>query len=213
MLRVARVLFPAIPECCAQMFKCVCGLLFPQGRKELDLSCFQAVVLCAFNGRANAVLPGSDGGGGSGGDGAAETVRRSFGELAALTGLAAVDLRRTLHSLACHPKVRVLVKEPRGKEVGDRDDFFFDAAFSSKLFRLRLNAPKLSNEEAEAGSSRTHEEVKKDRTYAVEAAIVSRQWEWKHAVLARKEVLHLDVLLTCSLWWLLACHRCGRCGS
>jgi len=47
-------------------------------------------------------------------------------------------LRRTLQSLACG-KARVLIKTPRGRDVADRDTFSFNADFSNKLFRIKIN--------------------------------------------------------------------------
>ena len=48
------------------------------------------------------------------------------------------ELRRTLQSLACG-KARVLLKWPRGREVADSDSFAFNADFTNKLFRIKIN--------------------------------------------------------------------------
>lgn len=48
------------------------------------------------------------------------------------------ELRRTLQSLACG-KARVLTKAPRGREVQDDDHFSFNADFTNKLFRIKIN--------------------------------------------------------------------------
>lgn len=48
------------------------------------------------------------------------------------------ELRRTLQSLACG-KARVLVKNPKGKEVEDGDKFLFNGEFKHKLFRIKIN--------------------------------------------------------------------------
>lgn len=47
-------------------------------------------------------------------------------------------MRRTLQSLACG-KARVLTKNPRGREVQDLDRFTFNANFSNKFFRIKIN--------------------------------------------------------------------------
>jgi hypothetical protein len=49
------------------------------------------------------------------------------------------ELRRTLQSLACG-KVRVLTKEPKGRDVGDDDVFMVNAEFKQKLYRIKVNS-------------------------------------------------------------------------
>lgn len=48
------------------------------------------------------------------------------------------ELRRTLQSLACG-KVRVLSKEPKGRDIMDGDRFIFNSSFENKLFRIKIN--------------------------------------------------------------------------
>jgi cullin-4 len=48
------------------------------------------------------------------------------------------ELRRTLQSLACG-QVRVLRKEPKGRDVGDADVFHFHAEFKAALIRIKIN--------------------------------------------------------------------------
>lgn len=48
------------------------------------------------------------------------------------------ELRRTLQSLACG-KARVLIKNPKGKDVEDGDKFIFNGDFKHKLFRIKIN--------------------------------------------------------------------------
>ena len=52
------------------------------------------------------------------------------------------ELRRTLQSLACG-KVRVLQKSPKGRDVEDSDAFLFNADFSNKLIRIKINSIQL----------------------------------------------------------------------
>lgn len=47
-------------------------------------------------------------------------------------------MRRTLQSLACG-KARVLIKNPKGKDVEDGDKFIFNGDFKHKLFRIKIN--------------------------------------------------------------------------
>jgi hypothetical protein len=131
---------------------CVLKATFPSGRKELDVSFFQALVLLLFNGAA-----------GAGGEGL------GFAAIKERTGVEDAELRRTLQSLACG-QVRVLRKEPKGRDVGDGDVFAFNAEFKAPLVRLKINTiqAKETKEEADA----THERVAADRGYQVDAAIV-----------------------------------------
>lgn len=43
-----------------------------------------------------------------------------------------------MQSLACG-KARVLIKNPKGKEVEDGDKFIFNGDFKHKLFRIKIN--------------------------------------------------------------------------
>lgn len=48
------------------------------------------------------------------------------------------ELRRTLQSLACG-RARVLIKNPKSKDVDDGDKFTFNDDFRHQLFRIRIN--------------------------------------------------------------------------
>lgn len=62
----------------------------------------------------------------------------SLEEIKAATNIEDGELRRTLQSLACG-KARVLQKNPRGRDVADNDRFVFNADFTNKLFRIKIN--------------------------------------------------------------------------
>ena len=47
-------------------------------------------------------------------------------------------MRRTLQSLACG-RARVITKEPKGREVEDKDQFHYNNEFTNKLFRIKIN--------------------------------------------------------------------------
>ncbi len=98
------------------------------------MSLFQAVVLCLFN----------------------DTERYTYSELAQLSGIEEKELKRTLQSLACG-KVRPLLKEPAGKDVAASDVFRFNADFSEKLYRIRINTIQLKETEEE--NKKTNEQV------------------------------------------------------
>uniref|UniRef100_A0A3B3X867 Cullin family profile domain-containing protein n=1 Tax=Poecilia mexicana TaxID=48701 RepID=A0A3B3X867_9TELE len=93
-----------------------CSTLGSTGKKELQVSLFQTLVLLMFN----------------------EGEEFSMEEIRAATGIEEGELRRTLQSLACG-KARVLNKNPRGKDVEDGDRFNFNNDFKHKLFRIKIN--------------------------------------------------------------------------
>uniref|UniRef100_A0A8C1YYS4 Cullin 4A n=1 Tax=Cyprinus carpio TaxID=7962 RepID=A0A8C1YYS4_CYPCA len=89
---------------------------FKEGKKELQVSLFQTLVLLMFN----------------------ECDEYSVEEIRTATGIEDGELKRTLQSLACG-KARVLNKMPRGKDVEDADRFHFNSDFTHKLFRIKIN--------------------------------------------------------------------------
>uniref|UniRef100_A0A3Q1EII9 Cullin 4A n=1 Tax=Acanthochromis polyacanthus TaxID=80966 RepID=A0A3Q1EII9_9TELE len=89
---------------------------FKEGKKEVQVSLFQTLVLLMFN----------------------EGEEFSMEEIRTATGIEEGELRRTLQSLACG-KARVLNKNPRGKDVEDGDRFNFNNDFKHKLFRIKIN--------------------------------------------------------------------------
>ncbi|KAI9827754.1 MAG: hypothetical protein M1832_004243 [Thelocarpon impressellum] len=129
---------------------CVVRASFPKGRRELVVSSFQAIVMLLFNGIA---------------DGAS----LSYEEIRSATGLSDVELRRTLQSLAC-AKYRVLIKEPRGREVEASDTFQVNLGFSDAKYRIKVNQIQLKETREE--NAATHEDVQRDRQYETQAAIV-----------------------------------------
>ena len=130
---------------------CVLRAEFPKcGVKELAVSLFQAVVCLLFNGA------GADG-------------RLTFEEIRAASGIEDKELRRTLQSLACG-KVRVLVKEPKGRDVEDGDSFSINEQFNERLYRVKVNSIQLKETKEE--NAATNERVFQDRQYQIDAAIV-----------------------------------------
>lgn len=126
---------------------CVLKADFNQGKKELQVSLFQGLVLLLFN----------------------DCNEMTFEELKTATNIEDGELRRTLQSLACG-KARVLTKSPRGRDVVNGDKFQFNADFTNKLFRIKINQIQMkeTNEEQKA----TEERVFQDRQYQIDAAIV-----------------------------------------
>lgn len=55
-------------------------------------------------------------------------------------------------------QLRVLRKEPLGKEVNDGDAFHFNDQFSEKLFRIKINT--IQMKETEEENKKTNEQVR-----------------------------------------------------
>lgn len=100
------------------LHRCIVTARFPRARKELELSLYQTVVLLCFN----------------------DTDQLTVSQLAERTNLEAGELQRTLMSLSVGPPgTRVLTKEPKGKDVSPTDTFSYNASFTSKQFRIKIN--------------------------------------------------------------------------
>ncbi|XP_075691877.1 cullin-4B isoform X4 [Rhinoderma darwinii] len=127
--------------------QCVLKAEFIEGRKELQVSLFQTLVLLMFN----------------------EGEEFSFEDIRQATGIEDSELRRTLQSLACG-RARVLTKNPRSKDVDDGDKFTFNDEFKHQLFRIRINQIQMKETVEEQAS--TTERVFQDRQYQIDAAIV-----------------------------------------
>ncbi|NWT13874.1 CUL4B protein, partial [Vireo altiloquus] len=126
---------------------CVLKAEFKEGKKELQVSLFQTLVLLMFN----------------------EGEEFSLEEIKQATGIEDGELRRTLQSLACG-KARVLTKIPKGKDVEDGDKFTCNDDFRHKLFRIKINQIQMKETVEEQAS--TTERVFQDRQYQIDAAIV-----------------------------------------
>jgi len=126
---------------------CTLKANFPLGRKELAVSLLQTVVLLQFN----------------------DADDLSLEDLAKATGIEEKELRVTLQSLACG-KVRVLRKEPKGRDVEEGDAFSFESGFKQALFRIKVNS--IQMRETEQENEQTTERVIQDRQYQIDAAIV-----------------------------------------
>uniref|UniRef100_A0AAQ5XA01 Cullin-4B n=1 Tax=Amphiprion ocellaris TaxID=80972 RepID=A0AAQ5XA01_AMPOC len=126
---------------------CVLKAEFKEGKKELQVSLFQTLVLLMFN----------------------EGEEFTLEEIKLATGIEDSELRRTLQSLACG-KARVLTKTPKSKDVEDGDKFSCNDDFKHKLFRIKINQIQMKETVEEQAS--TTERVFQDRQYQIDAAIV-----------------------------------------
>uniref|UniRef100_A0A8C2WXS7 Cullin 4B n=1 Tax=Cyclopterus lumpus TaxID=8103 RepID=A0A8C2WXS7_CYCLU len=126
---------------------CVLKAEYKEGKKELQVSLFQTLVLLMFN----------------------EGEEFTLEEIKLATGIEESELRRTLQSLACG-KARVLTKIPKSKDVEDGDKFSCNDDFKHKLFRIKINQIQMKETVEEQAS--TTERVFQDRQYQIDAAIV-----------------------------------------
>ncbi|XP_015244572.1 cullin-4B [Cyprinodon tularosa] len=126
---------------------CVLKAEFKEGKKELQVSLFQTLVLLMFN----------------------EGEEFTLEDIKVATGIEDSELRRTLQSLACG-KARVLTKIPKSKDVEDGDKFSCNDDFKHKLFRIKINQIQMKETVEEQAS--TTERVFQDRQYQIDAAIV-----------------------------------------
>jgi cullin-4 len=127
-----------------------CALIatYPNKHKhEFMVSLFQALVLLLFN----------------------DKDEYTYEEILDAVKIDAVELNRTLQSLACG-KVRVLGKEPKGKDVLNTDKFTYNHAFKCQLYKIKINQVQLKETQEE--QSMTEERVFQDRQYQIDAAIV-----------------------------------------
>lgn len=100
------------------LHRCIVTARFPRGRKELELSLYQTIVLLCFN----------------------NADELTMSQIAEQTNLEMGELERTLMSLTIGPPgTRVLTKQSKGKEVLPNDIFRYNDAFTSKQFRIKIN--------------------------------------------------------------------------
>ncbi|WFD33377.1 hypothetical protein MCUN1_000190 [Malassezia cuniculi] len=101
------------------------------------------------------------------------------------TALPPADLQRTLQSLAC-AKYRVLRKEPRSRDIGAGDRFYFNDEFTCPLARVKISqiAAKV---ETSAEHRETAAKVEEERKNLVEACIV-------RVMKSRKTLPHNDLV-------------------
>lgn len=147
---------------------CVVRGNYPLGRRELSVSVFQAVVLTLFNDIA---------------DGASLTIK----EIQEASGIEEKELKLILQSLACG-RVRVLSKSSKSRDVEPSDSFTFNKEFTSKLYRIKVNA--IQMKETVEEQQKTQEGVFQDRQYQIDAAIV-------RIMKTRKSLSHTMLVTEC----------------
>jgi cullin 3 len=69
------------------------------------------------------------------------------------------------------PNQRILLKEPKTKELQPTDKFIVNDSFTSKLFRVKIN-PITAKIESDPERQETRNKVDDDRKHVIDAAIV-----------------------------------------
>jgi cullin 3 len=80
-------------------------------------------------------------------------------------------LKRHLQSLAC-AKFKILLKNPRGREVSETDRFAFNVNFQSNLQRIKIMTVAAAKVETTEERKDTMEKIEESRKHQTEAAIV-----------------------------------------
>jgi len=144
--------------------RCIVVGRFSKGKKDLEVSLFQAIILKCFN----------------------SSEKLSFSAIREKTGIEIQELKRTLQSLACGViGTRVILKEPKGKDVEESDCFVFNSDFTNKLYRIKINT--IQAKETQEEIVKTHDEINRDREYQVDAAVV-------RIMKSRKRLLHTTLV-------------------
>ncbi|KAM3964876.1 LOW QUALITY PROTEIN: cullin 3 [Aphomia sociella] len=143
---------PALPAACASA---------APRRHIIQVSPFQMCVLLLFNKRE----------------------RLTYEEILNETDIPEKDLVRALQSLAMgKPTQRVLIKHPKTKEIEPSHQFYVNDAFTSKLYRVKIQTVAAKGE-SEPERRETRNKVDEDRKHEIEAAIV-------RIMKARKKMAH-----------------------
>jgi cullin 4 len=130
-----------------QLSQCTLKANFPLGKKELQVSLFQSVVLLLFN----------------------DEEKLTFKEIKENSGLNEKELKRTLQSLSV-AKIHILKKNPSTKEVNDDDEFYYNDKFEHQLIRIRINA--VQHQETKEEKEEVNAKVLMERQYAIDATVV-----------------------------------------
>ncbi|KAK9737600.1 Cullin protein neddylation domain [Popillia japonica] len=153
---------------------CILKADFASGKKELQVSLFQTIILLLFN----------------------NSNMMTYNEIKESSNLEDNELKRTLQSLACG-KSKILLKTPKGKEIEETDSFSYNHNFSDRLFRVKINQVQLKETIEEHHA--TQESVFHDRQFQIDAAIVRIMKQKKaldHNLLVSELYGILDIPLT-----------------
>ncbi|EPX74980.1 Cullin 3 [Schizosaccharomyces octosporus yFS286] len=100
-----------------------------------------------------------------------ESESLSYEELLQKTKLEPGDLKRNLQSLAC-AKYKVLLKDPKGRDINAGDRFLFNENFTSNMARLKISTIAQVRVEDDSERKRTMEKVDESRKHQADACLV-----------------------------------------
>ena len=153
------------------------------GRKELNVSLHQAVVLLLFGDVPDEAKISYKDIQSQTGLGTAQVSRRESQADFALTEHK--ELARTLQSLSV-AKHKILVKHSKGKEVSQDDDFSFNSFFKDDKFRLKIN--QIQQKETVEEAKETTTQVLLDRQSHLQLVIV-------RILKSRKTIKHQELVM------------------
>jgi len=100
-----------------------------------------------------------------------EIDEMSYNEILEATKIPPADLKRSLQSIAC-AKFKLLLKEPKGREIGEGDKFIFNfITFKSDQHRIKIQ-PIVAKLESGEQRKETNQKIDEERKLVIEAAIV-----------------------------------------
>ncbi|CAF4735227.1 unnamed protein product, partial [Rotaria sp. Silwood1] len=124
--------------------------MIKERKHTLQVSTYQMVILMLFNTKES----------------------WSFEEIHQETDIIEKDLQRALLPLSLGKNnQRIILKEPKTKEIQSNDKFSINDSFTSKLFRVKIN-PITAKIESDPERQETRNKVDDDRKHVIDAAIV-----------------------------------------
>eukprot|EP00117_Sycon_ciliatum_P030153 scpid29936/ scgid23840/ Cullin-3 len=112
-------------------------------------------------------------------------------QIVAETDVPKKEVVRSLQSLAMGKlQQRVLLKTPKSKEIGPKDQFSVNDAFTSKLIRVKIQTVAAKGDN-EPERKETRQKVDEDRKHEIEACIV-------RIMKARKKLVHNVLVAECT---------------
>ncbi|WBW71492.1 cullin 3 [Schizosaccharomyces osmophilus] len=125
---------------------------FKKRKHDLNVSTIAVVILLQFQ-----ALPGSE--------------SLSYEDLLQRTKIEPGDLKRNLQSLAC-AKYKILLKEPKSRDINAGDRFMFNDNFTSNMARLKISTIAQVRVEDDGERKRTMEKIDESRKHQADACIV-----------------------------------------
>ncbi|KDN52391.1 Cullin-domain-containing protein [Tilletiaria anomala UBC 951] len=110
----------------------------------------------------------------------------TYTDIRTSTNIAEAELKRALQSLAC-AKYKVLLKEPKGRDVNETDKFYFNINFTAPLARIKI-AQIVARVETQQERKETNEKILEERAHLTDACIV-------RIMKNRKRLAHSELVL------------------